>query len=56
MKVPPAAALDPIHWFAGKPFSRPQARPPPSLATGNWSPDDRLLAYSDAEAGKPSKA
>jgi serine/threonine protein kinase len=28
----------------------------PSLATGNWSPDSRFLAYADAEAGKTPKA
>jgi serine/threonine protein kinase len=28
----------------------------PSLATGNWSPDSRYLAYADAEAGKTPKA
>jgi serine/threonine protein kinase len=28
----------------------------PSLATGNWSPDSRFLAYTDAEAGKTPKA
>src|SRR5438477_994020 len=28
----------------------------PSLATGNWSPDNRFLGYSDAEAGKTPKA
>jgi serine/threonine protein kinase/Tol biopolymer transport system component len=28
----------------------------PSLATGNWSPDNRFLAYTDAEVGKTPKA